>query len=325
MIRRHALPIGLFFLAPLVAEFLLGNLPITLLPALVALAPMYGGGALLIREVVRRRGLGWPNIVILGVAYGVLEEGLTTQSLFNPNYADQHLLADGFIPALGIAVPWTLFVVGIHVFWSIGAPILTMEVIAGERRTTPWLGRTGLIVTGVLFVIGIAVTTAINQSMWPYTATAGQLIVTGVIVVLLVGAGLLLRIDLERRPGNAPSALTVLIATLVAGGLFMGTTLADLPTWVGVAVMVVDVAGYLTLLARWSARDGWTEMHYLAVAAGALLTYAWHSFVESPTGGAAVAVDLIGNVVFTAGAIALLWYAYRRVVARQAAVQPELG
>ena len=325
MIRRHALPIGLFFLAPLVAEFLLGNLPITLLPALVALAPMYGGGALLIRELVRRRGLGWPNIVILGVAYGVLEEGLTTQSLFNPNYADQHLLADGFIPALGIAVPWTLFVVGIHVFWSIGAPILTMEVIAGERRTTPWLGRTGLIVTGVLFVIGIAVTTAINQSMWPYTATAGQLIVTGIIVVLLVGAGLLLRIDLERRPGNAPSALTVLIATLVAGGLFMGTTLADLPTWVGVAVMVVDVAGYLTLLARWSARDGWTEMHYLAVAAGALLTYAWHSFVESPTGGAAVAVDLIGNVVFTAGAIALLWYAYRRVVARQAAVQPELG
>ena len=48
--------LGLVFVAPLVAEFLLGNLPIKLLPALIVLAPMYGGGALLIRESVRRTG-----------------------------------------------------------------------------------------------------------------------------------------------------------------------------------------------------------------------------------------------------------------------------
>jgi hypothetical protein len=34
-----------FLLAPLMAEFLLGNLPIILLPALLRLAPLYGGGA----------------------------------------------------------------------------------------------------------------------------------------------------------------------------------------------------------------------------------------------------------------------------------------
>jgi hypothetical protein len=56
-----------------------------MLPALVVLAPMYGGGALLIREVVRRRGLGWPSIILLALACGVLEEGLITQSLFNPD------------------------------------------------------------------------------------------------------------------------------------------------------------------------------------------------------------------------------------------------
>jgi len=44
--------------APLIAEYLLGNLPITMLGALVVLAPMYGGGAILIRETVRRAGLG---------------------------------------------------------------------------------------------------------------------------------------------------------------------------------------------------------------------------------------------------------------------------
>ncbi|WIM98671.1 hypothetical protein ACTOB_002278 [Actinoplanes oblitus] len=323
MRKRIAPAVGLFFLSPLVAEFLLGNLPITFLPAVLALAPLYGGGALLIRELVRRRGLGWPNILILAVAYGVLEEGLTTQSLFNPNYADQHLLVDGFVPAFGIAVPWTMYVIGIHVFWSICAPIMMMEVISGERRTTPWLGRAGLIVTGVLFLIGIAITTAINMSQWPYTATAGQFTATGIVLALLIAAGLLVRITFRPRPGTAPSALVVLITTLVAGAVFQGLTLdvVHVPTWVGVAVWAVDVAVYLTLLARWSARAGWTDLHRLAIAAGALITYAWHSFAETPVGAAAVAVDLIGNAVFTAGAVALIWYAYRKVTARAALVE----
>jgi hypothetical protein len=313
MIRRAAPAIGLFFLAPLVAEFLLGNLPIILLPAVVALAPLYGGGALLIRELVRRLGLGWPNILILAAAYAVLEEGLTTQSLFNPNYADQHLLVDGYIPALGIAVPWTLYVIGIHVFWSICTPIMMMEVISGERRTTPWLGRKGLIITGVLFAIGIVISTAINMAQWPYTATAGQFATTGVILALLIAAGLLLRVTIRRRNGTAPSGRTVLIATLLAGGIFQGMTLADLPTWVGVAVFVLVVVAYLVVIAGWSARDGWGDMQRLAVGAGALITYAWHSYAKSPHGAAEIAIELIGNTVFTAGALYLIWFAWRRV------------
>ena len=58
----------LFLLAPLVSEFLLGDLPLTMLPALIVLAPMYGGGALVIREVVRRTGRGWPTLMMLALA-----------------------------------------------------------------------------------------------------------------------------------------------------------------------------------------------------------------------------------------------------------------
>jgi hypothetical protein len=58
--------------------------------------PLYGGGAVLIREVVRRRGGGWPAIVVLAAAFGVVEEGLATQSLFNPDHAHQHLLSSGY-------------------------------------------------------------------------------------------------------------------------------------------------------------------------------------------------------------------------------------
>jgi hypothetical protein len=53
--RRVAPAVGLFLLAPLVGEYLLGNLSIRDIVALLFLAPMYGGGALLIREVAPYR------------------------------------------------------------------------------------------------------------------------------------------------------------------------------------------------------------------------------------------------------------------------------
>jgi hypothetical protein len=75
-VKRALPPIALFVIAPLVAEFLPGNLPISMSGALIVLAPMYGGGALLVREMARRSRIGWFGIFVLALAYGVLEEGL---------------------------------------------------------------------------------------------------------------------------------------------------------------------------------------------------------------------------------------------------------
>jgi hypothetical protein len=65
--------LGTFFLAPLIGECLLGNLPITWLWLLPILALLYGGGALLVRETTRRLQLGWPSMIVLGLAYAVKE------------------------------------------------------------------------------------------------------------------------------------------------------------------------------------------------------------------------------------------------------------
>lgn len=90
--RRRAPAFALYFLAPFVAEFLLGDFPLTDLPLILALAPLYGGGALLIRETIRRSGRGWPTMVLLSLAFGVFEEGILTQSLFNPDYVGAMVL-----------------------------------------------------------------------------------------------------------------------------------------------------------------------------------------------------------------------------------------
>src|SRR5271170_3051021 len=188
-VKKSVLPaIGLFFLAPLIAEFLLGDLPISMLPVILVLAPMYGGGALLIREVVRRAGRGWPSIVVLALAYGIIEEAYTTQSLFNPNYLklNLHLLQPAYIPALGIGAWWTIFVLTLHTAWSVSTSIALVEAAVPDRAEVPWLGGVGLTVTSLLFALGVFATTRYQLKQDAFRASHAQVITAGLICVALV-------------------------------------------------------------------------------------------------------------------------------------------
>ena len=295
--RRSAPAIALFFLSPLVAEYLLGDFTITMLPLLILLAPLYGGGAIVIREVARRTGRGWPSIVLLALAFGVFEEGLTTQSLFNPDYAGAHLLDQGFVPALGIAVPWTVYVLALHTVWSVTAPIALVEEVA-ERRTTPWLRTRGLVIACVLFGLGAVGTTAASYAADPFLAPWPRLAAVVVVVLALIYAAFRVPRRLPGRPGTAPSPWVVLAATVVAGALFMA-----LPH---VAVRLVVLAVVAGAIVVWSGRTGWDGRHRLAAAAGGLLTYAGHSFTTEPLLGGGPVITPVSHVVLALAAVALL-------------------
>jgi hypothetical protein len=305
-LKRSLPALGLFFLSPLVAEFLLGNIPISALFALLGLAPLYGGGAVLIREVVRRRGWGYPSVVILALAYGVLEEGITTQSLFNPNYAGQRLLDSGHIGFLGMGAPWTVFVLGLHTIWSITVPIVLVESMS-RRPREPWLGTTGLSVYVALFVVGIVATTAIQLGMDSFVASPAQFAGVAIaIVVLVVIAARVGQRTPRRTPDSVPPVWLFAAAGLVVSSGWMLTSDMVKNGWLGAAVMLaIDVVAAV-LLVRYSRRTGWTHKHAMAVAGGTLLTYAWHAFPEEPVFPAPHAVDLIGNAVFALLAVTLL-------------------
>jgi hypothetical protein len=153
MTRRIAPALVLVFLTPFVAEVLLGNTPLRLILIYLIVLPMYGFGALFIRELSGRLGRGWPTILILGVAYGVAEEGLADMSLFNPNYLGQHLLSYGNV--FGVGWPWWFFVLTLHAVWSIGVSIALAEALFPRNGEYPWLSRKGLVISGVLFVLGL--------------------------------------------------------------------------------------------------------------------------------------------------------------------------
>jgi hypothetical protein len=321
--------IGLFFLAPLVAEFLLGNLPIKMLSALVVLAPFYGGGALLIRETARRAGRGWPTIVLLALAYGIVEEAFTTQTLFNPNYMhlNLHLLDSAYIPVLGIGAWWTVFVLALHTVWSISVPIALIEATVPRRATTPWLGNWGLAVTAMLSVLGAAANTAIGFHTDHFIASPAQFATSAAIVVLLV-ASAFLRYQLVTASVSDPADPASLGPAqsvpspwfFFAIALAAGSAILVVPKswgWWAAAIILGLELGVAALVLVLSRRSGWRHAHQLALAAGAALSYAWHAFFEPPVLGGTGLDVRIGNAVFALSAVLLIAFAARRLRAAQ--------
>ena len=228
----------------------------------------------------------WPTLLTLALAYAVLEEGIITVSLFNPNYAGLRLLDRGFIPSLGIAAPWTVYVLTLHVAWSLGVPIALTEALFPERRSAPWLGWWGTGVTAALFVLGSVAVHRFQVAQFKFAASIAQTVGAALTAATLVAAAFLL------VPRNAPPPLTgrktpspwlMAAASFVAGSTFallkyLGPRLA-LPVALEVAGTLAVAAALFLFVARSARAVGWSDRHLFAVAAGGLLVYGWLGFV----------------------------------------------
>ncbi|WP_051764413.1 hypothetical protein [Saccharothrix syringae] len=264
----------LFLLAPLVGEYVLGNVPVSELPALVVLAPMYGGGAVLVREVARRTGRGWPAILVLGLAYGVLEAGLLDQSLFNPSFEGHDFQAVTPVPALGIsAVNSLAFVVG-HAVWSIGVPIALVETVAWRRRTGPWPGRAGLVGYALVFVAGSLLVHRFLLRQEGFLASPAQRVGAAAVVVALVAVALLPR-PRPRVERPVPRPWVVGVGAFLVSSLFVSVP----EDWAGFALKLGWPATAAAAGLWWGRGTRWGAAHRFAAAAGALVTCTWMSWI----------------------------------------------
>jgi len=139
----------LFLLAPIVGEVLSGSTPplgfINPFTFLLETG-LYGSGAILVRELVRRRGLGWASILLLGAAYGILEEGLVVTSWFNPYWPDLGVLVH-YGRLFDVSWVWAF---GVITFFVLLSPLIEFFVL-------PHTGKNpvGLIVVECLFLLGL--------------------------------------------------------------------------------------------------------------------------------------------------------------------------
>jgi hypothetical protein len=301
--------IGLALLAPWVPEYLVGSHTVRDLPLIVFLVPMYGGGALLIRELARRTGRGWPTILLLGLAYGVIEAGLFDQSLFNSDFMGEDFGTPARIPGLDVSAYYLLVFVGGHAVWSIGTPIAIIESLVPDRAETPWLRTPGLLVAAGLYLLGGFMIYNDLRSTEGFGATGPQLAAAATAAVVFVGAAFVVR----RRPvdpaaGTPPRPWRVLVVAFLLSSL-----LGIGENWFGAALGAAVVAVMIWYVTRWARSPRWSPRHRLALAGGALLTWAWHGFILHPWRAVSPAAELAGDIAFAVAAIAMVVLAELRL------------
>lgn len=307
----------LLFVAPFVAEYLLGDLPLMLLPLMLAFAPAYGGGAILIRETARRTGRGWPSMLMMGAAYAVINEGLMTQSLFNPDYMHKnwHLLQVANIPALGMGGWWTMLMLNVHMFWSMGVSIALVEALFPADAESPWLGWFGDSVVALVFLLGAAVGFGLGYNQNHYVAPRAQLASAALATVLLIACAFLIPARRARQAGGmAPSPWITGAVTFALGWGVMSTPWKW--GWGAVGAMLAMDVVFLVLATWMSRRTGWSAMHVMSLATGGALAYGIRAFTTAPLVGSVLGMR-ISNAVFLAIALLLIVVGVRRVRSHQ--------
>ena len=137
----------LLVVAPLFGEGLSGSSPPTtlLLPwHLAFMMALYGCGVLLCREIAVRWRLGFSGLCLLGVAYGVIEEGLIDRYWSDASY--WHEAGIGRYGVVGhtnvlLAAHLTVF----HAAVSVCCSVLVVERLAPARQGRPWVRGRALI------------------------------------------------------------------------------------------------------------------------------------------------------------------------------------
>ncbi|MFI2709142.1 hypothetical protein ACH495_03285 [Micromonospora sp. NPDC018662] len=360
--RRLAPAVALLLLAPWTAECSWGGFTLVGMPfVVVILAPMYGGAALLIRETARRLGLGWPGIVLLAAAFGVVQAGLVDQSLFNPGFLDDTQFAGTrataeatLVPGLGFSARQAVDYVGNHVALTICASIALVESYLGAgRRSRPWLGRPGLVVTALLWLGGSLLVFADDGGRKGFLASPVQLAVAAGVALALIAAALRHAGRPVDRPaagpypdrnraadpagaggpdvdraGSAGTGSTPAVArkapaapwpvwpALVVLVAYLGAGIV--PGWPGVGLALALALLTAVLLTRWSRRAGWGQRHVLAAGSASVFAAAAFAYDVPTYSPASPAADLAGDVAISVIVLLLVGGAWWRVSGRAA-------
>jgi hypothetical protein len=310
--NRHGPGLTLWVLSPVIAELVLGSSPplVFLLFGWIDLL-MYGGGAVIVRELVRRWGKGWPSVLALGVAYGIFEEGLALRSFFNPDWPGSTGLGSyGWVGPTNWF--WDVEMGLYHSVVSITLPILLVTMANRSRSDEAWIPGGSL----RRVVLGFLATVPICWVIAPYSPGAGPIlacvaamaacvVIARVLPARVAWAGV--RPCVGVLPGGpapdrfAPSPRRVyrlcLAATTLAFAVVM-TRGFGLPFAAGAASLVAIVVAVALWVLRGSAAIGWDDRHRFAVAAGAISFFVgWSPLIELTGGRGEVIVGIVTGVV----------------------------
>lgn len=319
MKKRVPPALVLFVLAPTIGELVSGSAP----PVeffnpftFLLLAALYGSGALLAREISLRWNKRWPTIVMLGLAYAIIEEGLMVKSFFDPAWVDLGDMAN-YGRWLGINWPWTVELMIYHALVSIAIPIQLVELIYPERRDERWLARRGMI--GLTILLGLDVAFG-YLFLTPYRPPAGPYL----LAALATAALFLWARELPNDwPGQPPVeaysySRIILVGVAVTMGIFIGAAIFPGAGWPPILsilfMLLVSWFGY-RLIRRASGYQSWDDLGRLALIRGALLPLIVFNVIREFSGGQQdnpAGMTLVGIITWLA-----LWWLGRKIRQRR--------
>lgn len=151
--RKHFFAITLFVLIiPVLTELLTANIPFPIFvnPVIFCLLIIiYSVPVLLIREFSVRRGMGFLGLFILGIAYGVFNEGVVARTILQTG----GMLIPSHYDTFGFNVPWSLLILPFHAFCAVVYPIVLIHTLYPEEMGRRWLSSKMVFILGVITLV----------------------------------------------------------------------------------------------------------------------------------------------------------------------------
>ncbi|MGB6974081.1 MAG: hypothetical protein WBD67_05315 [Terracidiphilus sp.] len=321
---RHRAPIWtLLVLAPFIAEVLSGSTRLSILFVFIPEVMVWGCGALLAREFVRRWRAGGPSLLLLGLALSVAEEFIIQQTSIAPlPFAGANAAYGRF---LGVNWVYFLFTLGFESIWVVVVPTQITELFFPAHQRKPWLRTRGLILTCFFFLLGSFMawygwTQQARRRLMaaPYSPPLSHLAAGFAAIAVLIALAWMLRntghsgCNPARRPWS-PWIAGIIVFVLSAAWWKLIVMIFVPGHYPSAAVTVA--AGTLWALLAFAmvqflcAPQAWGPMHRWACCFGAILT----CVVASDLSAAGwTRPDLIAKFVFQAcGVAGCLWLALR--------------
>jgi hypothetical protein len=320
-LSRSAPILTLLLLAPIIVDVLPGTTRLSMLIGLIAEIVTYGFAAILIRWLVRSQRLGTMALILLGIAYGLAEEGIFLQTSLTPSFGASGGVVYG--RALGISWLYLLWAVGYECVWGILIPIQLVDLIYPSQGDDLWFGKRGFIIICVLFALGACYTWYYWTQKVLVFLTHGAspqpsliiIVLAFLMVAILLGIALRCKRSKRSLGRKIPAPWFLGILTFLLGltwyiPLFLYYGLVpDLPFLIPfISGCILAVLVFL-LFSYWSASQNWSGRHSLACIIGALLASMLEGFVTLST---ASTLDSIGKIVLDILAIVGLFLLVRK-------------
>ena len=307
--------LAVLLLAPVSAELLqayLGDLggPVSLIFVVLFFVPLYGGAALLIREISVRTGRGWRGRLLLALAFGIAMPTVIDLSLFTPRRDDIDDWSTIVHAASFLGIGWSAVLtwVGGHVLMSVGAPIVVGETLA--RRPGPWLGRFGLTGFSLAFLgwavfIHVDAANSYSTSAGPAAYAVSALLIATPVTLAFTRLG---APSTPRQPIRCPSPW---VLGLLGGAGMLALDLCP-QSWAGVAQYVTALVVVGGLVGHWSRSPGWSMRHMAALVWAALLARTSTGFLAPLPQDTTWAEKIAQNLTYLLLITALGWALHRR-------------